>query len=136
MADYGMFEYGTKLPLHVYPITCSVVLEQRLDANRLLLQYKARIVPHEFWQLAGYDYHESSASLIELHFLRLLLSTIVANNVDNSHVDVKTAFPTIILEEEIRLVLQAVLWRDTATEKIIIIINAPADDVLQLRRSL
>lgn len=72
-------------------------------------------------------------SLVELHLVRLQLSTSAANNLDMSYVDIKMVFLEVKLDEEIWLALPVALRKDTAVRKIVVNINAPAGEILRLR---
>lgn len=101
LSDYGTFEFSTCTPTHACSITSMVVLPQILDVNVLLLQFKKQLEAYGFWQCSGYDYHESSALLVDLHLARLLLYVSATNNADTSQVKVKTAFLEDKLDEQI-----------------------------------
>lgn len=46
--------------------------------RRQLLQYKARLIAHDFKQRPGQDCTETSAPLIDMHYVRLLMSACIA----------------------------------------------------------
>lgn len=74
--------------------------------------------------------------MVDLCLVRLLLSITDANIPDTSHFDVKIGFLEAILDEKIWLSFFGALHNDTTSQKIVVDVNAPAGEVLRLRRSL
>lgn len=74
--------------------------------------------------------------MVDQDFVRLILSVNAANNTDTSHVDVKMIFLEGKLYEKIKQSLLAALDKDTEAQKMVVDINAPAGDVVQLCRIL
>jgi hypothetical protein len=63
-----------------------------------IIRYKARLVVMGFTQKNGIDVDETYAPVFEYVSLRFLIAHCCAENLDITHLDIKTTFPNAPLE--------------------------------------
>jgi hypothetical protein len=96
----GTWEYQ-KLPPGCRAIQCKWVYKQKLGIDGLVDRYKARLVAKGFTQHEGIDYKETFSPTIKFDSIRTILAVAVADDMDITQFDVKTAYLHGEIEEEL-----------------------------------
>ena len=71
----------------------------KLNLDRLIERFKARLVARGFSQQHGIDYYETFASTVRMDTLRLFLAMVAKNNLEYHHFDIKNAYTELELKE-------------------------------------
>jgi hypothetical protein len=80
------------IPPHQKCIQVKWVYKIARDKKGNILNYKARVVVMGFFQREGIDVHETFTPVSNYYTLRFLISYCTTNNIEITHIDVKTAF--------------------------------------------
>lgn len=86
------------------PIKSRWVFKIKPTVNGELPRYKARFVAKGFSQRPGIDFNDTYASVVAHDTLRVLMSTIAADDLEMIQLDVKTAFLNGNLKEDLYIV--------------------------------
>ncbi|KAH9142061.1 hypothetical protein AeRB84_013835 [Aphanomyces euteiches] len=88
-----------ELPPDRKPIGCRWIFTKKYAADGTLSRYKARLVAQGFTQVAGVDYTEVFAPVIQTSSIRFLLALAAMSSMKICHMDVQTAFLNGNLQE-------------------------------------
>ncbi len=100
LRDLCVFESGPLPPL-TKAIPVKWVLKLRTGEDGQPLRYKARVVVCGFLQRDGIDVDETYAPVSKYASLRFLVSHCCSEQIDITHLDIKTAFLNAPLEETV-----------------------------------
>ncbi len=89
------------LPEGRKPIKCKWVLDYKPGHKETEARYKARLVACGYAQLYGIDYLDTYSPVVKHYSIRLVLGIVAAMDLEMVQLDIKTAFPNGVLEEEI-----------------------------------
>ncbi|KAI7952262.1 hypothetical protein MJO29_007893 [Puccinia striiformis f. sp. tritici] len=85
------------------PIASTWAFRKKLGSNNEVVEFKARICAQGFRQTFGFDYHAKYAPTGKPSSLRLLLSFAVNHDLKIHQLDVRSAFLTCPLEDDVTL---------------------------------
>jgi hypothetical protein len=96
-------EVYDSLPIPPYQkcIPVKWVYKIKRDKEGIILNYKARVVVMGFFQREGIDILETYSPISKYSILRFLISYCTTNNIEITHVGVKTAFLNAPLDESL-----------------------------------
>ena len=89
------------LPRDRKPIGCKWVFDVKRDISGNIARYKVRLVAKGFSQVAGIYFQNIFSPVTKFETIRLLAGIVVERDLEVHHVDVKTAFLSSNLDEEI-----------------------------------
>ena len=96
---------GTKeiveLPKGKKTVGCKLVFTIKCKVDGSVGRYKARLVAKGFTQTFGIDYQETSAPVVKINSIWILISLLVKSNWPLHQLDVKNAFLNGDLEKEV-----------------------------------
>ena len=90
-----------KRPKRKTVIGCRWVFRKKLNADKEIERYKARLVARGFSQIPGQDFFETYSPVIRKKTLRLMLAIAVEKGWATAHIDVKCAYLNSRLTEEL-----------------------------------
>jgi len=100
LLEKGTFEV-VDIPEDKTLVDTKWVFKRKVDAFGNFVKMKTRLVAKGFLQKFGVDYFDVFSPVTKLSTLRVLLSLVVALDLELRHVDVRTAFLNGDLDEEV-----------------------------------
>jgi transposase InsO family protein len=91
----------SKLPPDRKAVGCRWVFAIKRNEKGEIVKYKARLVAQGFSQIPGIDYNETFAPVVRFDSLRTILSLAAINNWEVQAIDIKGAYLTADLQEDI-----------------------------------
>ena len=77
------------------------VFKRKLKVDRLINEYKERIVIKGYKQIEGLDYFDTYSPMTRINFIRIVLAIVALRNLEVYQMDVKIVFINGDLDEEI-----------------------------------
>ena len=117
-------------------VGCKWVFTIKCNADGSVERYKARLVAKGFTQTYGIDYQETSAPVVKINSIRILLSLAVNSDWPLHQVDVENAFLNGDIKEEVFMSLppgfekrlgsdkvcrlkKVIIWSQTVTKSVV-----------------
>jgi hypothetical protein len=78
-----------------------LILRHKFNSKGVVIRKKTRLCIRGDKQTSNIDYFETFASIVQYNTFRFLITKVTAKNLDLDHVNVKTVFLNLTLQEEI-----------------------------------
>jgi len=100
MAQNGVWDL-VELPEGCKRVGCKWVFKTKCDSHGNIERHKARLVAKGFTLKSGIDYKETFSQVSKKYSFRIIMALIAHYDLELHHMDVKTAFLNVNLEEDI-----------------------------------